>query len=267
MTVSSVAPIVAPVLGGVLLAATGSWRPMFYLLAAISAVLAAATAGLIPETLPVEAGTRWAAADRPGVRRPGPRPGVRRLRADGRLRLRLAVRLHLRLLVRAAGPVRAHRHAVQPGVRGQRRGQIVLGLLNARLVRRFPVRRLLVVGLAASTVAAAVLLVAVLTGASLVAVLAPLFVVVATRGLVSSNATVLGVQQAPAAGSASAVLGALMFAGGVLVTPLMALGGEGTALPMAAVVAGGAIAALLATALLTRPAPGIVARPEGMSPT
>jgi len=110
---------------------------------------------------------------------------------------------------------------------------------------------LLVVGLAASTVAAAVLLVAVLTGSSLVAVLAPLFVVVATRGLVSSNATVLGVQQAPAAGSASAILGALMFAGGVLVTPLMALGGEGTAVPMVAVVAGGASAALLATALLT----------------
>jgi DHA1 family bicyclomycin/chloramphenicol resistance-like MFS transporter len=108
-----------------------------------------------------------------------------------------------------------------------------------------------VVGLAASTVAAAVLLVAVLTGSSLVAVLAPLFVVVATRGLVSSNATVLGVQQAPAAGSASAILGALMFAGGVLATPLMALGGEGTALPMVAVVAGGAIAALLATTLLT----------------
>jgi DHA1 family bicyclomycin/chloramphenicol resistance-like MFS transporter len=42
-----------------------------------------------------------------------------------------------------------------------------------------------------------------------------------------------------------------MFAGGVLVTPLMALGGEGTAVPMVAVVAGGAIAALLATALLT----------------
>ena len=39
--------------------------------------------------------------------------------------------------------------------------------------------------------------------------------------------------------------------GGVLATPLMALGGEGTALPMVAVVAGGAIAALLATTLLT----------------
>jgi MFS transporter, DHA1 family, multidrug resistance protein len=46
----------------------------------------------------------------------------------------------------------------------------------------------------------------------------------------------------------------LMFAGGVLVTPLLAAGGEGTALPMAAVVAGGAVAALLATVLLARPA-------------
>ena len=73
------------------------------------------------------------------------------------------------------------------------------------------------------------------------------------RRLVSSNATVLGVQQASVAGSASAILGALMFTGGILATPLMALGGEETALPMVAVVAGGALAALLATALLTRP--------------
>ena len=91
-----------------LLAATGSWRPMFWLLAVVSLVLAAATWRLIPETLPVERRhARWAAADRAGVRRSGPRPGVRRLRADGRLRLRLAVRLHLRFLVRTAGPLRA----------------------------------------------------------------------------------------------------------------------------------------------------------------
>ncbi len=62
----------------------------------------------------------------------------------------------------------------------------------------------------------------------------------------------LGVQRASVAGSASAILGALMFTGGILVTPLMALGGAGTAVPMVAVVAGGAVAALLATALLTR---------------
>ena len=45
-----------------------------------------------------------------------------------------------------------------------------------------------------------------------------------------------------------------MFAGGILVTPLLALGGSDSAVPMAAVVAGGALAALLTTVLLTRTA-------------
>ncbi|MDT7576117.1 MAG: transporter, family, multidrug resistance protein [Pseudonocardiales bacterium] len=67
MTVSSVAPIAAPVLGGVLLAATGSWRPMFWLLAVISLVLAVATWRMLPETLPVERRHTG------GLRRPGGR--------------------------------------------------------------------------------------------------------------------------------------------------------------------------------------------------
>ena len=121
-------------------------------------------------------------------------------------------------------------------------------------MKRYDVRRILVVGLVSSTVAAALLLVAVSAGAGLVAVLVPLFVVVASRGLISANATVLGIERSSAAGSASAVLGALMFAGGVLVTPLLAAGGEGSAFPMAAVAAGGAVAALVATVLMTRTA-------------
>src|SRR6185436_16674021 len=96
------------------------------------------------------------------------------------------------------------------------------------------------------------LVVLVAAGFGVLAVLAPLFLVVASRGLVSANATVLGVKRAPAAGAASAVLGACMFGGGILVSPPMALGGEGSAVPMAAVVAGGAVAALLATVVLTR---------------
>jgi DHA1 family bicyclomycin/chloramphenicol resistance-like MFS transporter len=89
-------------------------------------------------------------------------------------------------------------------------------------------------------------------GRGTVVVLLPLFVVVATRGLVSANATVLAVQRAPAAGAASAVLGACMFAGGILVSPFLAIGGGASAVPMAAAVAGGALAALAATVLLTR---------------
>lgn len=251
MTVSSVAPIAAPVLGGAILAVAGSWRPMFVVLAVTSLVLAVATWRALPETLPVE------------------RRHTGGLRQTGRAFVDLArdrVFVGYALVVAFAyaslfGYISGSSFALQDlyGLTPTQfslvfalnaAGMIVLGLLNARWVRRYAVRKLLLVGLIGSTVAAAVLLFVVAgTSLGLVAVLPPLFVVVATRGLVSANATVLGVERAPAAGSASAVLGACMFAGGILVTPLMALGGEGTALPMAAVVAGGALAALLATAL------------------
>jgi DHA1 family bicyclomycin/chloramphenicol resistance-like MFS transporter len=253
MTVSSVAPIAAPVLGGVLLAATGSWRPMFWVLAGTSLVLAAAAWRAIPETLSAE-------------RRHGGG-----LRATGRAFAELArdrVFAGYALTVAFAyaslfGYLAASSFVLQElyGLSATQfslafalnaAGSIVLGLLNARLVERFAVRRILVVGLVGSTGAAAFLIAAVLGGMGLVAVLVPLFVVVSSRGLVSANATVLGIARTAAAGSASAVLGACMFAGGVLVTPLLAAGGEGTALPMAAVVAGGGLAALLATLLLTR---------------
>src|SRR5215213_9201128 len=46
-------------------------------------------------------------------------------------------------------------------------GMVGLGLLNARLVRRFPVRRLLVLGLAMSSVAAVGLVLVVTAGTSL----------------------------------------------------------------------------------------------------
>src|SRR4051794_13715615 len=52
MTLSSVAPIAAPVAGGALLAWTGDWRVNFHVLAVINAGLALAIWRAIPETLP-----------------------------------------------------------------------------------------------------------------------------------------------------------------------------------------------------------------------
>jgi DHA1 family bicyclomycin/chloramphenicol resistance-like MFS transporter len=226
---------------------------MFWLLAAISLVLAVATSRMIPETLPPE------------------RRHTGGLRNTGRAFIDLArdrVFAGYALTVAFAyaslfGYISGSPFALQKVYSLSATqfslvfalnaaGMIVLGLLNARLVRRFPVRQLLLIGLVASTMAAVILVVLVAAGFGVLAVLAPLFLVVASRGLVSANATVLGVKRASAAGAASAVLGACMFGGGILVSPLIALGGEGTAIPMAAVVAGGAVAALLATVLLTR---------------
>src|SRR3954447_15932877 len=256
MTLSSVAPIIAPVLGGLLLVWTGSWPVMFYVLAGVNAALVVAIWFVVPESLPVE--RRHAG----GLRQTG-----RAFRDLLRDRVFLGYALTVAFAYASLfGYISGSSFALQEHYdlsatqfsavfALNAAGMVVFGLLNARLVRRFEVRRLLVIGLVGSSVAAAVLVLAVTAGAplSLLAVLPPLFVVVATRGLVSSNATVLGVERGSrSAGSASAVLGACMFGGGVLVTPLVGLGPEGSPVPMALVVAGGAIAALLATVLLTR---------------
>lgn len=257
MTLSSVAPIIAPVLGGLLLVWTGSWPVMFYLLAAVNAALAAAIWVAVPETLPVEQRHTG------GLRQTG-----RAFRDLARDRVFVGYALTVAFAYASLfGYISGSSFALQEhyGLSATQfsavfalnaGGMVVIGLLNARLVRRFAVRHLLVAGLLVSSAAAVVLVVVVTAGAGLgvLAVLPPLLLVVATRGLVSSNATVLGVERGSrSAGSASAVLGACMFGGGVLVTPLVGLGPEGSPVPMALVVAGGAIAALLATVLLTRP--------------
>ena len=259
MTLSSVAPILAPVLGGLMLAMTGSWQPMFYLLAVISLVLAVATWRAIPESLPVERRHRG------GLKQTG-----RAFLSLARDRLFAGYALTVAFAYASLFGYIAGSSFVLQEVYGlsatqfslvfalNAGGMVALGLLNARLVRRFAVRGLLIIGLLASTLAAVLLLVVVgvtparVGAVGTIAALAPLFVVVATRGLVSANATVLALQRPQASGAASAVLGACMFAGGILVTPLLALGGSESAVPMAAVVAGGALAALLATVLLTR---------------
>jgi DHA1 family bicyclomycin/chloramphenicol resistance-like MFS transporter len=256
MTVSSVAPIIAPVIGGVMLTITGTWQPMFYLLAIVCVALAAVSWWAIPETLPAQRRHRG------GLRGTG-RAFVQLMRDRVFVGYALTVAFAYASLF---GYISGSSFVLQDlfGLSAMQfslmfainaAGMILLGLLNARLVQRISVRRLLMIGLVASAVAGLVLLLVAGTalgaGMGVVAVLIPLFVVVATRGLVSANATVLGVQRAPAAGAASAVLGACMFGGGILVSPLLALG-DASAIPMAAVVAGGAIAALLATALLTR---------------
>jgi MFS transporter, DHA1 family, multidrug resistance protein len=249
-----VAPIVAPVLGGLLLAWTGSWRPMFVLLALISAVLVVATWWAIPETLPASRRSPG------GVRQTGRAfATLARDRVLAGYALTVAFGYASLFGYIAGSPfVLQELYGLSPtqfslAFALNAAGLVALGFLNARLVRRFPVRALLLAGLVAAAVAGAVLLGVVASGSlDLLAMLCPLFIVVTSRGLVAANATVLGVERAPAAGSASAVLGACLFAGGILVSPLLALGDEGSALPMAAVVAGGAFAALLATVVLTR---------------
>ena len=82
----------------------------------------------------------------------------------------------------------------------------------------------------------------------------PLFTTVAAMGLIFGNTTALALSAAPrAAGTASAALGATQFLLAALVSPLVSIGGEHTAEPLAAVMV---VASVLACAgfALARPA-------------
>ena len=83
-------------------------------------------------------------------------------------------------------------------------------------------------------------------------VLICLFVVLASNGLVGPNAMALSLNDFPqAAGSASALLGVLQFSIGAIVAPLVGLGGNHDAKPMAVAIFVLGIAAIGTRLLLT----------------
>ena len=78
--------------------------------------------------------------------------------------------------------------------------------------------------------------------------------IVASLGLIAPNATTLALSKSRRAGSASALLGVLQLTIGAIAAPLVGLAGTGTAVPMAATIAGFSLATLLTFIVLCRPA-------------
>ena len=254
MLVLGAAPILAPTLGGIVLNWT-SWRGVFAVLAAFGVAMIIVGTLALPETLP------------PERRRSG---GVRgTLRDYGRL---FTDRAYLGLIV-VAGLAMAAMFAYvagssfvfqqQYGLTEQQFGFTfgagAVGLIaatqvNVRLLRRWTPAQILVAALGFGAVAGLVLLLFAATGAGgLAGVLAPLWLVIAAAGLAMPNAPALALSRhGEAAGTASALLGAVQFSVGALAAPLVGLLGVG-AVAMALVVAGGMVAANIVLAAVVRP--------------
>jgi len=141
-------------------------------------------------------------------------------------------------------------------------GIVAFGQLNSVLLRRFDARVLLSVLLCVHLAGALGVLAAVGSGSHhLYWLLPPLFLTVASVGVVLPNTTALALSgHADAAGSASAVLGVGQFLFGALAAPLVGLGGSGTALPMAILILALSVAANVALRTLAR-TPVPAARP------
>lgn len=257
MLVNGLAPILAPVLGAQLLRLT-SWRGVFVALATIALVLAVAVAFGLPETL------------EPERRRAGGL--VNTLRTFRRLahdRALLGYALTgafafaaLFAYISGSSFVLQDIHGLSPQAYSIAFAANAVGIVgfaqfSGRTAHRFGSSRLLVAGLAVELIGGVAILTGVLAGLGLFGVLGGAFLIAAGVGLIFPNSMALALaRHGRDAGAASALLGVLQFLVGGLAAPLVGVAGEGTAVPMAAVMAAATLVSVLSWTLLVRPSRG-----------
>ena len=254
MLVTGLAPILAPVIGGQVLEVT-SWRGIFLVLAAIGAVLfVSATVGL-RETLPPErrreGGIRATARTMAGLLRDRHFAGFALAGglAFGAMFTYIAGSPFVLQEIYGASP-----QAFSAVFAVNSIGIVAFGQLNGRLAGRVEPLTMLRIGVTTMAIAGCVLFAVVAIGSlPLAALLVPLWVLVASMGLVFPNTTALALAGHPeVAGSASALLGVLQFVIGAAAAPLAGIAGTGTAVPMGATMAALSLASLAALRLSSR---------------
>ena len=237
MIVGGIAPVVAPFAGGLLVGPVG-WRGILWVVGGIAVAMFVATVALVRESHPKERRDAVKAQAAEGV------SPWRQLKSRTYIGNTLAFGFGFSVMMAyiSASPfVYQVMLGLSPTQYGIAFAINALGLtavsaLSARLSASFSSRKLLGVGLGLMLVATLTLLSLVLTGAPSWTIAIPIFVAVSCQGLILGNATALALAAVPqAAGSGSAGLGALQFGLGAAVSPLVGLGGEHTALPLAVV--------------------------------
>lgn len=257
-----IAPVAAPLVGGVLARPLG-WRGLLWVLAALTAAMLVAAVAL-PETAPRR---RHPQPSRSSDQDP---PSAATHRPPARaILLRRAFLAHALIVMFAFMALMAYISA-SPFVFQELMGLDELGsgllfalnsvalitssTINARVVPHHGPQKMLRLGLSVLTVAVAALAVLVLVDAPAATLGIPLFVVVGSMGLVFGNAVALAIEQARAvAGTASAVIGFGQFVGGAAVAPVVGLRPDSVATLLAIVTALATVFAWIAYAV-ARPA-------------
>jgi MFS transporter, DHA1 family, multidrug resistance protein len=228
-------PVLAPQLGSELLRIS-SWRGVFIALSILGALLLVVAMGELPETLPYELRNRGGLVST--------LKSMREVASDRRfLANALCCGLGIGAVfsyVSGSSFIFENVYGLSPQrfslvFAGNACGLIAASQVNARLIGRFNPSQMLTGGVISLGVCAVwVVMTVTFDPKQLVAILVPLFLLVTSVGFVAPNATALALNDFPdAAGSASALLGVLQFSFGALVAPLVGLGGNHDARPMA----------------------------------
>ncbi|MDA3643140.1 multidrug effflux MFS transporter [Saccharopolyspora indica] len=253
--IAMTAPVLAPVLGGLILG-VGSWRLVFLALAASGLLLSIAVWAWIPESLPAEqrraGGLRAVVVAMGGL--------LRRRELIGYLLVTGCGLAALFAYISGSPFVFQTVHGLSPAGYGfvfatNAVGTVAAGALFGRLAGRARLNALLVIGVAVMTGSAIVLVGLLAVGAGTFTVTwVCLFGVTFGFGIVLPAATtiVLAVGS-DAPGAASGLLGGAQFVLGAVAAPLPGLLGSTTAMSMAAVVLIFAVLSALALVALARP--------------
>ena len=240
--VAGIAPIVGPLLGASILELF-HWRVSFWLVAALATLMVLTVAIGVPETL---------------RRRGEPFTGevLRNRGFTGYLVVFAFSMGTIFAYVATSAFVLQSMNGLSPGAYSvdfafNAVGLTIATLTAARLADRVSTRKVVLAGLAATALAGVGLLVGALWfGMPLPVALIGFFVLMTAQGFVGPNAGALASAQVPKhPGTGSALLGFLQWCMAGVIAPLAGLGGERTAVPMAAIVL--ALTALSLLALIT----------------
>ncbi|MGY5763977.1 multidrug effflux MFS transporter [Brachybacterium sp. DNPG3] len=254
MIIGGVAPVVAPVMGGVLTGVIG-WRGLLGIVLALSAIMLVAVVAGVRESLPPARRAELLAARRDS----GSALDFLRDRAYLAHALCFGFAFAVMMAYISASPFvyqdlmgfSTVGYGLAFGVNAI--ALMIVSAISAQRVTTVGPDRMLRMGLAAIGISALAILALVLLGAPSIWLMVPLFTAISSMGLIFGNATALALGAVPqAAGTASAVLGAFQFGLGALVSPLVSLGSGITALPLAIVMVCCAALAVLSLLLLGR---------------
>lgn len=254
MAISSLAPVLAPLMGGGILA-FADWRAVFWFLAAVNVLMFIGVLAFIPESLP------------PERRHDG---GLRHLVStmgsvlSNRVYLGYALAMGFTSMV-LFGYISASPFVVQ-NIMGFSEGAYALtfalisvciaaaSAASSQLVRRYSPHRVLVAGIVCLLTGTSLLLIMVTVGGVPAwPTIAVLMLTVGSIGLIFGNAVALGIGEVRyAAGTGSAVIGAMQFTFGAIASPLVGLAGADAAWPMGVTLFTAAVLAAISLATLTR---------------
>ncbi len=256
MAIGGLAPMVAPVLGGAVLTLGGTWRTVVWILVGFGLLMMITAIAFVPESLPPE-------------RRHG--GGLRQF-ASGLSEV-LRIRLFVGYMLTAAFSGftmmayianSSYVLQVQKGLQplpfalffaSTALAQVLLSLVNAKIVGRFRPRSLIGFGLTLAIVAVAALAVGVFAlDTPLLLTCAGFLVLMAVQAFIFGNASALAAGQTRhVAGAASAVLGVVLALAMATSAPLASSGGGVTAEPMIWVMIAGVVGSLFAYLVIARP--------------